>query len=99
MSFAIVLEGMTLITYMVILSGGKQKRESGWKILSGMHFLVAALQLAGMAIIVSDTIHRRKACIGLGSKLLTPMTRRTSTRMTTASSQDGNSTYHGFCAP
>ena len=53
MSFAIVLEGMTLIAYVVILGGGKQKRESGWKILSGMHFIVGALQLAGMAIIVS----------------------------------------------
>ncbi len=53
MSFAIVFEGVTLITYMVILSGGKQKRESGWPILSGLHFIVAALQLAGMAIIVS----------------------------------------------
>ena len=53
MSFAIVLEGMTLITYIVILAGGKQKRERGWKILSGLHALVGALQLAGMAIIVS----------------------------------------------
>ena len=53
MSFAIVLEGVTFIAYIVILAGGKQKRESGWKILSGLHFIVAALQLAGMAIIVS----------------------------------------------
>jgi len=60
MSFAIVLEGMTLITYMVILSGGKQKRESGWKILSGLHFIVGALQLAGMALIVSYPIRQLK---------------------------------------
>ena len=53
MSFAIVLEGMTFIAYLVILAGGKQKRESGWKVLSGLHFIVGALQLAGMAIIVS----------------------------------------------
>ena len=53
MSFAVMLEGMTLITYIVILAGGKQKRESGWKILSGLHVLCGALQLAGMAIIVS----------------------------------------------
>jgi len=51
MSFAIVLEGMTIITYVVILSGGKQKRESGWQVLSGLHFIVGALQLAGMAIV------------------------------------------------
>ena len=52
MSFAIVMEGMTLIAYVVILAGGKQKRESGWKVLSGLHIIVALLQLAGMAIIV-----------------------------------------------
>lgn len=53
MSFAVVLEGMTLIAYVVILAGGKQKRESGWKVLSGLHVCCAALQCAGMAIIVS----------------------------------------------
>lgn len=56
MSFAIVLEGMTLAAYAVILAGGKQKRESGWRVLGGLHFLVGALQLAGMAIIVG--LHR-----------------------------------------
>lgn len=53
MSFAVVLEGMTLIAYVVILAGGKQKRESGWRVLSGLHVCCAALQCAGMAIIVS----------------------------------------------
>ena len=53
LSFAVVLEGMTLITYVVILIGGKQKRESGWKILAGLHFLCGAVQCAAMAIIVS----------------------------------------------
>lgn len=52
MSFAVVLEGMTLIAYVVILAGGKQKRERGWKVLCGLHLLVAAFQCAGMAIIV-----------------------------------------------
>ncbi|MCJ1450716.1 hypothetical protein MMC28_001050 [Mycoblastus sanguinarius] len=53
MSFAVVIEGMTLIAYVVILGGGKQKRETGWKILSGLHVLVGALECASMAIIVS----------------------------------------------
>lgn len=51
MSFAIVLEGMTLIAYIVILVGGKQQRESGWRVLCGLHVCCAALQCAGMAII------------------------------------------------
>ena len=53
MNFAVVIEGMTLITFMVVLLGGKQKRETGWKILSGLLVLVGALQCAGMALIVS----------------------------------------------
>ena len=47
---------MTLITYVVILIGGKQKRESGWKILAGLHFLCGSVQCAAMAIIVSPTV-------------------------------------------
>lgn len=66
MNFAVVLEGMTLITYMVILSGGKQKRESGWKILSGLHFIVGALQLAGMSIIVSHPMWQLRDQIRFG---------------------------------
>lgn len=54
MSFAVVLEGMTLIAYLVIMLGGKQKREQGWKVLSGCLVLVGAVQCAGMAIIVSS---------------------------------------------
>lgn len=53
MSFAVVLEGMTLIAYLVILAGGKQKRESGWKILSTLLLLAGLVQCAGMALIVS----------------------------------------------
>ena len=53
MSFAIVLEGMTIITHIVILAGGIQKRTTGWKILSGLLLLVGAVQLAAMAIMVS----------------------------------------------
>lgn len=53
MSFAVVGEGGTLIAYIVVLGGGKQKRESGWKILSGMLFLVGVIQCTGMALIVS----------------------------------------------
>lgn len=52
MSFAVVLEGMTLITYVVILAGGMQKRASGWRILSALLLLVGAVQLACMAIMV-----------------------------------------------
>ena len=52
MSFAVVLEGMTLIAYVVILAGGMQKRASGWKILSALLLLVGAVQCTSMAIMV-----------------------------------------------
>ena len=52
MSFAVVLEGMTLVAYVAILAGGRQKRESGWKVLSFLLMLTAVVQCAGMAIVV-----------------------------------------------
>ncbi|EGC45181.1 conserved hypothetical protein [Histoplasma capsulatum var. duboisii H88] len=51
MSFAVVLEGMTLMTYIVILTGGKQMRESGWRVLSLFLVLVALVQCASMALV------------------------------------------------
>ena len=54
MSFAVVMEGMTLIAYIVMMLGGKQKREQGWRILSGFHVIIAILLGAGMSIIVCD---------------------------------------------
>lgn len=50
-SFAVVLEGMTLITYIVILAGGKQMRETGWRILTVFLALIALAQCAGMALV------------------------------------------------
>jgi hypothetical protein len=52
MSFAAVLELVTLVTYCVVILGGKQKRETGWKVLSFMLMLVGIIQCAAMAIVV-----------------------------------------------
>lgn len=54
MSFAVVIEGMTLIAFIVVLVGGKQKREQGWTVVSGLLLLAGLIQCAGMAIIVSS---------------------------------------------
>lgn len=53
MNFAIVIEGMTLIAFIVMIIGSKQKRETGWKVLSGLLVLVGAIQCSGMSLIVS----------------------------------------------
>lgn len=57
MSFAVVLEGMTIVSYIIILAGGKQLRESGWSVLSLLLILVAGVQAAGMSIVVSTGRH------------------------------------------
>ena len=53
MNFAIVMEGMTLIAFLVVIIGGKQMREKGWRVLSGLMLLAGVIQCAGMALIVS----------------------------------------------
>ena len=52
MSFAVVLEGMTLIAYIVILAAGKQARETGWKLLSLLLVFVAVVHCAAMGLVV-----------------------------------------------
>ena len=56
MSFGVVMEGMTAISYIVIIAGGKQKRESGWHILAGLHVIVGVLLGAALSIIVSRSV-------------------------------------------
>jgi len=52
MSFAAVLELVTIVAYCVVILGGKQKRETGWKVLAFMLMLVGIVQCASMAIVV-----------------------------------------------
>lgn len=52
MSFAAVLELVTIVAYTVILVGGKQKREGGWKLLTFLLVVVGLLQCASMSIVV-----------------------------------------------
>lgn len=46
-----VLELATIIGFLVIMIGGKQSRESGWRILSFSLVMVAVVQCAGMSIV------------------------------------------------
>ena len=52
MSFAVVLEGVTLVVFLVMLGGGKQQRLSGWRVLSSVLFIVSIVEASGMAIVV-----------------------------------------------
>ncbi|KAJ5482642.1 hypothetical protein N7475_001454 [Penicillium sp. IBT 31633x] len=51
MSFAVVVQGMSVVAYLVILSGGKRVRENAWGVLSLMIGLSAIIQAAGMSIV------------------------------------------------
>lgn len=55
MSFAVVLEGMSIVAYIIILGGGKRLRENGWRVLSLLIILSAIVQAAGMSIVVCPT--------------------------------------------
>ena len=52
MNLTFVIELATLVAFAVILLGGRDKREGGWKIVSGLLAIVAIGQLVSMAIVV-----------------------------------------------
>lgn len=53
MSFAVVLEGLTVVSYLIVIAGSKTLRENGWKALSLVVILGSGVQAACMAIVVS----------------------------------------------
>ncbi|KAF2231760.1 hypothetical protein EV356DRAFT_283857 [Viridothelium virens] len=50
MSFSVVLELSCVIAFAVILLGGRQKREVGWKVLGWLLGLASVAQLISMAV-------------------------------------------------
>ena len=54
MSFATVAELATILGFLLVMAGGKVKRQGeGWKILCGLLGAVAAAESVGMAVVVS----------------------------------------------
>ena len=53
MSFTVVFELATLVAFAVVLIGGREKREGGWKMCSGLLGVITACQAISMAIVVS----------------------------------------------
>jgi len=48
---SIILELATLVGFVVVLAGGKQSRESGWKVVLPLLMLAAVAQIGGMGIV------------------------------------------------
>lgn len=53
MSFAVIIECATLIAYAVVILGGKQKRDKGYKMVCLLLGVSGAVQCAAMGIVVS----------------------------------------------
>ena len=52
MSLAIVAELATVVSFLIIMAGGKMKRERGWKLLGVMLGVVAGIEFCAMGIVV-----------------------------------------------
>lgn len=52
MSFAVLIELATIVGYVIVLAGGKQSRDYGWKVICTMLLFIATVQCAGMSIVV-----------------------------------------------
>lgn len=52
MSFAVLLELTTLVAYIIIILGGQQLRQYGWKVVVSLLAAIVLVQCSGMAIIV-----------------------------------------------
>ncbi|KAK7951641.1 uncharacterized protein PG986_007369 [Apiospora aurea] len=51
MSFATVVELATAISFLVVMLGGKYKREEGWFVIAGLLIADAVIEFAGMGIV------------------------------------------------
>jgi hypothetical protein len=56
-SFAVVVELCTLVSFIVIIGGGVQRRVAGWQVASGVLLFSAVVQCAGMAIVVRPNLY------------------------------------------
>lgn len=52
LSFAVVVEGMGVLAWIIVVSGGKRMRESGWRVLLVLVFLGFGVKVGGVGIVV-----------------------------------------------
>lgn len=53
MNFTVVLELAIFVGFMVVILGGRGKREGGWKMVAGLSAVITVCQVVAMAIVVS----------------------------------------------
>ena len=54
MSLGVVIEGMAIAAFIILLFGGKQRREQSWAVLSIMVAIAALVQVGSMSLTVSQ---------------------------------------------
>lgn len=74
-SFDVAVELCTLVSFIVIMSGGVQRRAAGWQIVSTLLLFCSCVQCVGMSIVVcpvSSSLPSAEACASLPSPVPTP---------------------------
>ncbi|GAB7358797.1 hypothetical protein MBLNU230_g4022t1 [Neophaeotheca triangularis] len=64
MNLAVVFELACLAVYVVILAGGRNMREGGWKMLGGLLSVVAVTQMIAMALVAYLYDHDNRFFVG-----------------------------------
>ncbi|PNS19032.1 F-box protein pof12 [Sphaceloma murrayae] len=64
MNFTVVLELACFVGFLVVILGGRGKRESGWKMVSGLSAVVVVCQAAAMGIVAFLNDHDVRFQIG-----------------------------------
>ena len=55
MSFAVIIGLATWVAFAVVLLGGVQQRNRGWKVVCVLLSIATVVQAAGMSVVVSST--------------------------------------------
>ncbi|KAF4550500.1 Hypothetical protein D9617_17g047680 [Elsinoe fawcettii] len=64
MNFSVVLELACCVGFIVVLTGGRGKREGGWKMVGGLMGVVALCEVVGMGIVAFLNDHDVRFQIG-----------------------------------
>lgn len=97
-SFGVVVELCALVSFIVIISGGVQRRAAGWQVAVGVLSFSAIVQCAGMAIVVRYFPWPSAAAF-IDGRSNANISRLTSSNTTSASGRAGISTSPGLYAP
>lgn len=92
MSFAVIIELATIVAFVVVILGGRQTREYGWKIVCSLLAVTALAQCASMAIIVRGRVELRRRSLANPS-------RHTFSIMTSDSFLVGSWILRGYSVP